>query len=396
MNKIILNTGIQNFINKNWKTDIVSVLLKKPLFEGVSQKELAQQLESKKKAKNKLPTWFNSSDIYYPPKLHIEQTSSELTAEYKASLVSGKTLVDMTGGFGVDSYFFSKRITSVFHCEINAELSKITEHNFKELNIRNVECHPEDGLDFIQKASSSFDWIFIDPSRRNNIKGKVFLLKDCEPNVPEILPELFTSSKNILIKVSPLLDISQTLQELNHVKEIHVVAVDNEVKELLFLLELNFLGEIKYRAINIHQNRKDTFEFSMAKEKATQADLGMPQSYLYEPNAAILKAGAFKSIGYRYGLKKLEQHSHLYTSEQLIKFPGRRFTIKSVFPYSKKMMKPFKGMKANVTTRNFPISVAELRKMHKMQDGGKDYLFFTKAMDNSKQVIRCERINESR
>nr|WP_313819630.1 class I SAM-dependent methyltransferase [uncultured Allomuricauda sp.] len=372
----------------------MSVLLQKPVFEDISQKELAQQLESKKKAKQKLPTWFNSDEIYYPPKLHLEQTSSEVTAEYKSNLVSGKSLVDLTGGFGVDTYFFSKRITHVFHCETNQELSEIAAHNFNQFKIGNVTCIPEDSFHFLKKSSSTFDWIFVDPSRRDKTKAKVFFLKDCEPNLSDTLPELFRFSKKILIKVSPLLDISQAMQELKYVKEVHVVAVDNEVKEVLFALEAAFIGETVFHAVNLRSGRKDTFMFTQAEEKSIQPDLGLPARYLYEPNAAILKSGAFKTICKLFDLQKLHLHSHLYTSDKLIEFPGRRFLVKSCLPYSKTTLKSFRGTKANIATRNFPISVAELRKRHRILDGGEDYIFFTKFLDESKQVLVCEKIVE--
>ncbi|MEM8845981.1 MAG: class I SAM-dependent methyltransferase [Bacteroidota bacterium] len=374
----------------------MSVLLQKPLFEGISQKELAQQLESKKKTKEKLPTWFNSNGIYYPPKLHIEQTSSEVTAAYKSNLVSGNSLVDLTGGLGVDSYFFSKKVSSVFHCELNHELSAIAAHNFKQLEVDNVRCIPQDGFHFLQNSSSTFDWIFVDPSRRSDTKGKVFLLKDCEPNIPTVLPELFHYSKNVLIKVSPLLDITQAIQELNFIKEIHIVAWNNEVKELLFLLEENFNEETTFHAVNLNSEGKEVFSFTKAEEKSSTSTFGLPEMYLYEPNAAILKAGAFKSVGHQFEVKKLHSHSHMYTSQKLIEFPGRRFSIKSNLPYSKNTMKSFKGAKANITTRNFPITVDQLRKKHKILDGGNDYLFFTTTLDDSKRVILCEKIIETK
>ncbi|WP_435625378.1 THUMP-like domain-containing protein [Flagellimonas sp.] len=374
----------------------MSVLLKKPQFEGISQKELVQQLESKKKAKTKLPTWFNSNGIYYPPRIHIEQTSSEITAAYKSNLVSGKSLVDLTGGFGVDSYFFSKKIASVFHCETNKELSAIASYNFNQLNTDNIECYSRDGFLFLEESSKTFDWIFVDPSRRNDSKGKVFLLKDCEPNIPNTLSELFKYSKNVLIKVSPLLDISQAIQELQYVKQVHVVAVESEVKEVLFILEFDFIGDIEFHAVNLISGRKDVFTFTHAEEKKLSPNLGLPSTYLYEPNPAVLKSGAFKSIGNHFGLKKLHTHSHLYTLDKLIEFPGRRFLIKTCLPYSKKTIKSFKGIKANVTTRNFPTTVAELRKKHQILDGGESYFFFTKLMDESKQVIVCEKVADGK
>jgi len=394
LNKLILNTGPQEFILKNISTDIVSVLLAKPIFEGILQKELAEQIEAKKKCKNKLPTWFRTANIYYPNKLNIEQTSSETTAAYKARLIDGKSLVDLTGGLGVDTYFFSKKITAVFHCEINKDLSEIAHHNFKVLGQKNIECLAKDGIEFLKNSSYNFDWIYVDPSRRNDAKGKVFLLEDCLPNLPEHLPLLFQKTQNILVKTSPLLDIKLGVEELNFVKEVHVVAVQNEVKELLFVLEKEYHGSIKIRTINATPVQEETFDFKLEQEQDSQADFGKPSSYLYEPNAAILKSGGFKSVGKSYNLAKLHPHSHLYSSDKIIDFPGRRFKIIKALPYSKKSVKSMDVAKANITTRNFPISVAEIRKKHKIKDGGNRYLFFTKSIDDSLLVLNCEKIQD--
>lgn len=392
MNKFILNTGVQDFINKNWSTDIVSVLLKKQLFEGVSQKELVQQLEAKKKCKDKLPSWFNAPNIYYPNKLNIEQTSSEQTACYKSNLVSGKTLLDLTGGFGVDTYFFSKQIDSIFHCEINSELSEIAKHNFEILGQKNIICVPEDGLQFLKNTDQKFDWIYVDPSRRNDDKGKVFFLKDCLPNLPQHLPLIFKKAKNVLVKTSPLLDISQSIKELDFVKEIHIVAINNEVKELLYILEHGFKEDILINAINLTQNQEVLFSFSLQEEPSAVVKYDNPGKYLYEPNSAILKSGGFKSVAKSYDVKKLHQHSHLYTSETLVDFPGRRFEITSLLPYSKNTIKDLKLAKANITTRNFPLSVAELRKKHKIKDGGDTYLFFTTDLNGKLVVLCCKKV----
>lgn len=392
MNKLILNTGVQDFIFKNVNTDIVSVLLQKPLFEGISQKELAEQLEAKKKCKDKLPTWYSSPQIYYPNKLNIEQTSSETTAKYKANLIHGKNLLDLTGGFGVDSYFFSKKMESVFHCELNPELSEIATHNFKTLGVQNIECQTGDGMEFLKNTSLKFDWVYVDPSRRNDKKGKVFLFQDCLPNLPEHLPSIFEKTNHILIKTSPLLDIKQGMEELEFVKEIHVVAINNEVKELLFLLEKDFEGDAQMKTINLNQRNEEVFEFVLPNEQITEADFGAPSTYLYEPNAAILKSGGFKSIGKAYHLSKLNPSSHLYTSEVLVDFPGRRFEIVHVLPYSKKSMKALKITKANITTRNFPMSVADVRKKHGIKDGGDDYMFFTKDVEDKLLILLCRKV----
>ena len=187
MNKNILNTGVQVFINNNLNTDILSVLLAKPHFEGLSQKELAEQIEAKKKCKNKLPAWYNTPNIYYPKKLHIEQSSSEITAKYKAGIVSGKLLLDLTGGIGVDSYYFSKKIDEVVHCEWNKELHEIATYNYEVLKRSNIHTHHIDGLSFLENSKLEFDWIYLDPSRRDDSKKKVFQLSDCTPDITKNL-----------------------------------------------------------------------------------------------------------------------------------------------------------------------------------------------------------------
>ncbi len=392
MNKNILNTGVQVFINNNLNTDILSVLLSGPTFEGISQKELVQQLESKNKARTKLPTWYNSPGIFYPPKLHIEQTSSEITARYKSALVAGKTLVDLTGGFGVDSYFFSQKISKVTHCELSADLSEIAAHNFSILGINNVETHSTDGIEFLKKHTQVLDWIYLDPGRRDDSRNKVYKLEDCTPNILLHLDLLFKHSKNILLKTSPLLDITAGLTSLKGVQEIHVIAVQNEVKEILWVLKDQTVPqELPIKSINITHQGNEVFNFVWEDEKQATSKFSHPLCYLYEPNAAILKTGAFKSLGVHLGIKKLQEHSHLYTSEELIEFPGRTFEILEVIPYKNKNMRAFKGVKANVTTRNFPESVSKLRKDYKILEGGELYFFFTTDYKDNRILIRCRK-----
>lgn len=388
MNKNILNTDNQYFINNNLITDISSLLLKKLVFKDASQQELIEQIEAKKRCQKKLDTWYNTPNIYYPNKLNIEQTSSETTADYKANLVSGKSLIDLTGGYGIDCFYFSKKVTNVFHCEINSSLSEIVSHNYEQLKCTNIKTIIGDGIEYLKNTAENFNWIYIDPSRRNDSKGKVFLLSDCLPNVSENINALFNKADNVLIKTSPLLDITNGINELVFVKEIHIIAVKNEVKELLFLLEKNYTGEISVITANIQKTKQDLFSFT--KTRSELAQYGFPNKYLYEPNAAILKSGGFNEIATQYNLNKLHQHSHLYSNDVLIDFPGRSFEITEVIPYNKKeLRKRFKKQQINVITRNFPKSVDEIRKELQLKDGGKSHLFFTTNMENKKIAILC-------
>ena len=391
MNKDILKTGPQEFIKNNWSTDILSLLLKKPVFSNISQKELAAQLEAKKKCQFKLPTWFGTPNIYYPNKINIEQTSSEITAKYKAQLVGGKSLLDMTAGFGVDSFYFSKTINRVTHCEMDQDLSKIASHNFKILGIDNCDFVFGNGLEFLKNTTEKFDWIYIDPSRRHDVKGKVFRLEDCEPDILQNFDLILDHSNAVLIKTSPLLDLSLAVQKLKNVSEIHVVAVQNEVKELLFMVTPKDKNPIKIKTVDLRKEREAYFEFLWDQEKTTEVAYGNPEEYLYEPNAAILKAGAFNTVGKQFGLKKIAPHSHLYTSKDLIAFPGRTFKIQQVLPFQKKSMKAFAKTKANITTRNFPETVAKIREKNKILNGGQDYLFFTTNTNGKRVVMRCKK-----
>ncbi len=251
MDLIILNPEIQTFINSNISKSISKLALQKNPFPDVDWIRILNQIEAKSKAKDKLPNWFVAKNIIYPSKISIEQTSSEKTAQYKASIVSGHSLIDLTGGFGVDDYYFAKKIKNVVHCEINLELSAVVKHNFEQLNAPNINCYPGDSLITLNTLNTKWDWIYIDPSRRNDAKGKVFLLKDCLPNVPENLDLYFNNSDAVLIKTAPLLDITAGLSELEHVKTIHIVALENEVKELLWELHKDYFGNVHIKTVNI-------------------------------------------------------------------------------------------------------------------------------------------------
>jgi hypothetical protein len=388
----ILNPEIQQFIDSQLGVSIPQLALQKNPFPDIEWITIVNQIEAKAKARTKLPTWYNAVNILYPSKISVEQTSSERTAEYKSSLLNGSSLIDLTGGFGVDDYFFAKTMKRVTHCEINSDLSDIVKHNFKQLRVTNIDCIAGDSSTTLQSSTEKWDWIYIDPSRRNDAKGKVFMLKDCLPNVPENLDLYFEKSDAILIKTAPLFDLVAGLSELQNVKTIHIVALENEVKELLWELHKNYYGAISIKTVNLIKDKTDTFEFELNAE-ATEANYSLPKHYLYEPNSAIMKSGGFNKISSQYQLDKLHKHSHLYTSNELIDFPGRIFEIQHVIPYSKKEIKHYlENSKYNLTTRNFPETVENIRKKWKIKDGGDSYCFFTTDMNNDKIVLLCNKL----
>ncbi len=391
LNPAILNNELQNFIELHLNEDPIKLILKGSSFKNATIQEIIEQIVAKKKCKTKLPTWFLTKNIYYPNKVNIEQTSSEVTAKYKANLISGNSLIDLTGGFGVDSFAFAERFKEVVHCEINTDLSKIVAYNYKQLGIKNIKNIADNGLKYLAENNRKYDWIYADPSRRSETKKKVFLLEDCLPNIPENLNLLFQYSDNILLKLSPILDITSSINELKFVKEIHIVAVKNEVKELLFMLKKNYQNKIEIKTINYKNEASEIFD--AIYHLNSKPTFSLPKTYLYEPNAVILKSGLFKELSQKLNIDKLHNNSHLYTSDDLMGFPGRRFIIKHILAYNKKQIKKFiPTQKAHVTTRNFPETVKQIRKKTGIKEGGENYLFFTTNLENKHIVIVCKKV----
>lgn len=371
-------------------TDIVSVALKKSPFQGVRPAEIAQQLAGLRKAQKKLPAWFACPGIYYPPALNLEQSSSEKTGLYKASLAGGKTLLDLTGGFGVDSYFFARRFETVHYCEVNPELAEIASHNFDRLGAGNIAVHAQSGLEVLAELRAKGvrpDWIYADPSRRDAGGGRVIRLEDYLPDIPSNLDTLLAATDNLLVKTSPMLDLAAGSRSLQAVREIHVVAVANEVKELLWWMQPGFRGPCTRVALDLEGG--EPLSFTPGEEALATCTYGPPLAFLYEPHAALMKAAPFGLLGERYGLAKLHRHTHLYTSQNLVPFPGRRFRLREVLPYKAGRL-PF--VKAHVATRNFPESVAAIRRRTGIKPGGETYLFFVKISDDSLKVLVTEAV----
>jgi len=386
----LLQSEIQAYIREHTAQPVTQLALQKNPFDNIEWTLILNQIAARQKAKDKLPVWYAAENIIYPSKISVEQTSSETAALYKSALISGESLIDLTGGFGIDDYYFSKKVNQITHCELNTELSAIAQHNFKMLGADNIECIPGDSLDTLKQLDKQWDWIYADPARRNDTKGKVFMLKDCLPDVPGLLDTYFKYTDNILIKTAPLLDITAGLNELYFVKTIHIVAVNNEVKELLWVLQKGYTGTPALVAANLSKDGEDIFETSL--NKGAEAVYGLPKKYLYEPNSAIMKSGAFDAVGNYHKLEKLHKHSQLYTYDNLVIFPGRRFMIKQILPYQKAEMKQhIEGKKMNVTARNFPLQVTEILKKWKIKDGGDTYTFFTTDSNNEKVVLLCSK-----
>jgi len=393
MNRNILNKEVQEFIKANRQLDPSNIAFKKSPFLEVSSSELAAQIDGWQRACKKLPTWAYSANIYYPDKINLEQCSSEHTALVKQSLIrKGSKVVDVTGGFSVDSCYIAQEAQIVVHCELNEKLSHIVKHNAEHLGVRNLVPLHTDGVKFVEdQEDDSIDYIYIDPSRRVN-HAKVFLIEDCEPNIVELQEMFFSKSRYILCKLSPLMDINSALQKLEHVKLLYVISLDGDCKELLFLQDRNFEGETKITAIRLFSNQLQNLSFTLEEEKTALVKTSEPLKYLYDPDVAVTKAGAFKSIAKEFGLFKLHTHTHLYTSDTIENdFLGRIFEIQNVYSLGE-FKKSNTITKANVAAKNFPIKVDDIRKKFKIKDGGNDFLYFVTDYAENHIVIHCSKI----
>lgn len=392
MNKDLLNIDVQNFINDNLNADIPSLSLKKSPFPIISSGELAEQIDSKKRCEHKLPLWFQTAGIYYPPKLAIEQSSSEIAARYKSDLIAGDDIIDLTGGFGVDTCFFARKAKNVTHCELNKELSDISEYNSEILDLK-INYQQLDGIEYLRSTNKSYSTIYIDPSRRVNSR-KVFLLKDCEPDIIMNLDLLRSRSAFLMIKTAPLLDIHSTINELKEVSSVHIISIKNECKELLYLIDRQNCGNdplIICALINAEETSTYTFRLSEERNFAI-SEYSEPLNFIYVPDVALFKAGCFKLITRDFSVHKIQQHTHLYTSDKLnSSFPGRKFKLKMAWTYGD-FIKEHSFKKANIICRNFPLSPEKLKIKLKISDGGDEYLLFCTGNKNELLVLNCERV----
>ncbi|MDR6736573.1 THUMP-like domain-containing protein [Sphingobacterium sp. 2149] len=395
MNTLILQEEIQQFLDRNAEQSPAKIALKKSPFEGISPSELATQLDGKQRASTKIPMWAKTPGIYFPPKLNLEQCSSEKTALFKSTLINkGTHLVDATSGFGVDSFYFSRQAAKVTACELNPELAAISKHNAAVLAADNLHVIAANGVDYIlHDATKRFDYIYLDPSRRVQNK-KVFLLDECEPNLVQLQDDFFRHSDSIISKLAPLLDITSALQQLRYVKDVYVLSLQNDCKELIFVQEKGYEGEAAIHAVRLFHGQQQVVSFTYESERAVVNEYSEPLSYLYEPDVALSKAGAFKTIGQLFDVKKLHKNTHLYTSDKQIEnFPGKTFVIKQVESFSD-FKKNKQSMQAGIIAKNFPLKTAEIKKKFKISDGGNSFLFFTTTVNDQFSVIHTQRILE--
>ena len=381
INPSILIEEIQKYINANLTADLHSLLLKKSPFAEVSMHEIAQQIKGKKVAQKKFPFLLRDG-IVFPPNLNLEQASSQSTAEYKAKNLKGKSFLDLTSGFGIDAYFLSQNFDEVTLVEQNTELLETVKHNWNILG-RKANLINENLEDFLQKNSQKFDLIYLDPARRDAQKNKKFLLEDLSPNLLEIQEKLGEISDEIIIKLSPLIDISYLLSVVKNVSKIEIIAVKNEVKELLvFSSGKNSYPETQIKCVNLESTDPD-FIFNFNDEKNATAEYYDSQKFLYLPNNAVLKSGAFNTVAKKFKLLKLHANTHFYTSDELVKeFPGRVLEVVVIEP-----QQILKGEKFNIISKNYPLSPDEIKKRYKISDGGKTYLIFTQSQ-NGKIILK--------
>lgn len=362
-------------------------------YPNLPAKLIAAQIETAKKAKKKLPSWAAHKNIFYPSKLALEQCSSEITARYKAQLIAGQTITDLTGGLGIDSWFMSQGKTSLNYVEPQESLCRLTRHNFGvlkadfELHIFNTTAES-----YLQNTANYTDITYIDPSRRSASGGRLYSLSDCMPDVIKLQPIILQKTGQLLIKVSPLLDIKQSLALLPQARQVWVVSVAGEVKELLFLLTNDEPPiEVPVTAALLHDHQgPQEFTFTLAQEARSVRPLSLPQKYLYLPDAALLKAGAFRWLAQRFGLAALHQHTHIYTSNQYeAGFPGRILSLQAILNNKKDVKKAFPDRKALVVSKNYPATPEQLTRKFGLQTGGNEYLIAAKSLNDQLLLLKA-------
>ena len=409
---MLINENTWQFIRKHVHDDVRKLALQGSKEADVDLPMALQQIAGRQTARRKLPAWAEVEDVIYPPHLNMEQCSSEQTARYKQQLVEHlqtdkRIFIDLTGGFGVDFYWMSQGFSRRVYVEQNAELCAVAEHNFALLSLP-CTIHCCDAATFLSGMESLADIIYLDPARRNEHGGRTYGIADCTPNVLELLPLLLEKARFIVLKLSPMLDWRKAVSDLQEaaadcrqshaiVSEVHIVSVSNECKELLLVLSRQ--GQTEHPTV-VCINDRQVFQvgatpLASAATLCHEAGSLSAQSFLYEPNSSIMKAGCFAEVERQFPVRQLSVNSHLFVSAvEIVDFPGRSFQISAISSMNKQELKTvLSGVeRANITVRNFPMTPEQLRKKLKLKDGGDVYIFATTLPDGEHKLLLCRKI----
>ncbi|MEM9158235.1 MAG: class I SAM-dependent methyltransferase [Verrucomicrobiota bacterium] len=393
----LLTPEIKEFIAANRGVSAEDLALKAKKVSELPMAFIAQQVKGRAKIFRKLPSWFANEQVVFPKSLSLEQCSSEAAARYKAGLVEGKSAIDLTGGYGVDTRFLCDRFEKVTHVERQGELTEIVRENALAFGIgETLECVEGDGLEILRERKGRFDLIYADPARRDDRSLKVSAFEDCEPNLIACWEELLERGSTVMVKASPGLDVSRGLEQLSGVFASHIVSVENECKEVLFLARQGSSDEPRIHCVNILKNGEvERFAFSMSEERALDGEYGALGRYLYEPNASVMKGGGFKSFAKEVGLPLASQRTRFLCGDALNEgFPGRVFEILDTANVGAKEAKGmFPGRKANVIARNCGMGAEELKKKLKLKDGGEWFAIGTTDWEGKRVLLKAKRVS---
>ena len=391
----MINDPTLQYIESHATDDVARLALHPAKDPEVDMPMALQQIAGRQKAKEKLPEWYAIDGILYPKKVSMEQCSSSQTADYKASLVGGKSFADLSGGFGVDTIALARKFGKGYYVEPQKELCELFQHNSKTLGINNITIVQNTMENFIDEMET-VDVIYLDPSRRDVHGRRVVSLEDCTPNLLEWKSVLLEKCSTLMVKLSPMIDLHQTLRALPETFAVHVIAVNGECKEVVCLLNEKTVTDVHIVAIDLRNNDNTLFKTTSQTECTTPPSIAMELgTYLYEPNAAVMKAGIFNSLSQQFQVQKLDKNTNLFTSDELREdFPGRVFRIEAIHEFHPR--KTAKGLShlesASIAVRNFPLTAEDLRKTLKIKDGNACYLFGCTLSGARKCVIICEKV----
>ncbi len=382
----LLSENVVAFIRAQINADISQLMLNPPAQFKEYIRPIAEQIRSRQKIKDKLPQWYQDMHLIMPPTISTEQSSSAATSSYKSQLVNGAVLVDLTGGMGIDTLALAHQFKKAHYVDISAQLCKIFLHNSKILSTSDVEIHNADAQTFLNQFDGKATF-FIDPARRDENQRKVFHFENCSPNIIDMLPHFKEKAVQVLVKAAPMIDISLGIKQLKYVKEVHVVSLKNEVKEVLFLLDFSVMEIPIINCVNLESDHQ-SFSFSLQEESSQSVEYGNQMQYLYDPNSSITKAGAFKTVAKQFRLKKLAPNTHLYTSDEFIEdFPGRIIEVFEATLTKKNINKLLPEGKANVMTKNHPQQAEILKKQLELKDGGDWFVIGFKNSNNKSKLL---------